>query len=84
VQTVEARDVRRLLESNVREPTLVLLAGTPQVVSAADLETDDYRGAMVIATQQDLVDQFDGSDISEREVERVAANLNVEINTLGG
>lgn len=84
MRTIEPQDVRRLLDSDVLEPTMVLVEGDAHVVPAGHLETDRYRGAMVITTRQDILDQFEGSDISDGDVERLTSTLNVEINTLGG
>jgi hypothetical protein len=82
VQTVQPQDVQGLLESSVLDPTLIMLDGAPRVVSASDLATDRYRGAMVVTTRQDLLDQFEGSRISDGDVERLTTKLNVEINPL--
>lgn len=42
--TVEAQDVRRLLDSAEDDAVLVLIEGRTEVLTPAQLESDDYRG----------------------------------------
>ncbi|GFG65239.1 hypothetical protein MKUB_27290 [Mycobacterium kubicae] len=82
--TVEAQDVRRLLDSAEDDAVLVLIEGRTEVLTPAQLESDDYRGAMQIATRQDVLARVGGTELSERELAEQAEDLDTAVRNLGG
>ncbi|MEV6715159.1 hypothetical protein AB0M48_24350 [Lentzea sp. NPDC051208] len=82
--TIDEDDLRRLLDSGLPDATLVLVEGRTEVVSARDLDTDAFRGALQVTTREDLLARFDGPDVTEPELERIAATLGSTVDNLGG
>jgi hypothetical protein len=88
--TISAEDVRRLLEADEPDATLVLSEGRVAVVPAADLESDRYAGALPIVSRADLLARDDlladdaGRELSEHELAEVAAKLDAGVSNLGG
>lgn len=82
--TIGAQDVRRLVTSDQQDPTLIVLEGAAHVVPATELDTDRYRGALVITSRESLLEQIAGQEPSDSELELLAANLNTEVDHLGG
>ncbi|MCX2946847.1 hypothetical protein [Lentzea sp. NEAU-D7] len=82
--TISEDDLRRLLDSGLPDAALVLVEGRTEVVSAQDLDTDAFRGALRVTTREDLLARFDGTDVTEPELERVAATLGSTVDNLGG
>ncbi|OBJ53108.1 hypothetical protein [Mycobacterium sp. 1423905.2] len=82
--TVEAEDVRRLLDSSDEDAVLILIEGRTEVVTPDQLESDDYRGALQIATRQDVVERAGGTDLSDREFAEQAEDLDTAVRNLGG
>lgn len=80
--TISATDVRRLLEADAADAVLVLVQGRTAVVSAGQLDTEEYRGALQVATRSDLGDH--GTELSEHELEEEAAKLDAAVANLGG
>ncbi len=76
-------DVRRLLDGD-SDALLVLIEGRTEVVGAAALDTDDYRGALQVVTRAELVEQAGGEELSDREVSEQAAALETAVSELGG
>ncbi|CDP86249.1 MULTISPECIES: hypothetical protein [Mycolicibacterium] len=81
--TISADDVRRLLASDVADAVLVLIQGHTEVVPAGELESDDYRGALRVASRSDLIKQAGGVQLSEKQMAEEAAKLDSEISNLG-
>ncbi|WP_030543412.1 hypothetical protein [Streptomyces albus] len=67
--------VRDLLRSPDRQPVLVLLEGREQVVPAAELDGDRYRGAVEIISRDDLTALLPDTDPSDHELTEVASRL---------
>ncbi|OBK09990.1 hypothetical protein [Mycobacterium asiaticum] len=80
--TIGADDVRRLVDS-AADAVLVAVEGRVEVVTPAQLESPDYRGALQIATRQDVV-RADDAELSERELAERAEELDVALRNLGG
>ncbi|WP_066900467.1 hypothetical protein [Mycolicibacterium houstonense] len=81
--TISADDVRRLLASDVADAVLVLVQGHTEVVSAEQLESDEYRGAMRVAARSDLIEQSRGAQLSEEQLAEEAAKLDSAVSNLG-
>ncbi|MGA5463340.1 hypothetical protein [Mycobacterium sp. NPDC050041] len=80
--TVSADDVRRL-QSAEGDAVLVLIEGRAEVVTAEQLTSDEYRGALEVITHGDLTARL-GDDPSDRELTEQAAILDAEVSELGG
>lgn len=81
--TVSVDDVRRLLATDVADAVLVLLQGHTDVIPAAQLESDDYRGALRIVSRADLISRAHGAQMPEQQMEEEAARLDSMIANLG-
>ena len=82
--TIGAEDVRQLLASPEASAALVVIEGRAAVVAPADLDSDDYRGALQVATRQELVQRVGHADLSERELAEQAEELDTAVRNLGG
>lgn len=82
--TVEVDDVRRLLDSAEADAVLVAIEGRVEVVTPAELDSPDYRGAFQIATRQDVLQRAGGAELSDRELAERAEELDVAVRNLGG
>ncbi|WP_156688819.1 hypothetical protein [Mycobacterium sp. Marseille-P9652] len=82
--TVDADDVRRLLGADEADAVLVLIEGRVEVVAPADLESPDYRGALQIATREDVLQRTGGTELSDRELAEQAKDLDSAVRNLGG
>jgi hypothetical protein len=80
---VTADAVRRLLAADA-DAVLVLVEGRVDVVTPAELDTEPYRGALQIITRDELVRGAGGEQLSERELEEQAAELDSAVSELGG
>ncbi|KNE80097.1 hypothetical protein AB0B04_13270 [Streptomyces xinghaiensis] len=76
--------VRDLLRSPDQQPVLVLLEGREQVVPAAELDGDRYRGALEIISRDDLTALLPEADPSEHELSEVADRLQTVAAERGG
>jgi hypothetical protein len=75
VSTVDVDDVKRLLVSDHEDPVLVLLQGKTRVIPAREQETEEYHGALFVASRSNLLDQVGDPGDSPPELERLAAIL---------
>ncbi|SDK00921.1 hypothetical protein SAMN04488074_10418 [Lentzea albidocapillata subsp. violacea] len=82
--TISTEDLRRLLDSDLPDATLVLVEGRAEVVTAQDLDTDAFRGALQVMTREDLRARLDGPDVTEPELKRIAATLGSAVDNIGG
>jgi hypothetical protein len=80
---VTADDVRRLLGAGT-DAVLVMVEGRVDVVTPAELDSDAYRGALQIITRGELVRGAGGEQLSERELQEQAAELDSAVSELGG
>ncbi|OBF12599.1 hypothetical protein A5730_03355 [Mycobacterium sp. ACS4054] len=81
--TVNADDVRRLLDSPDEQAALVAIEGRIDVASPAQLESPDYRGALQIATRQEVLERTGGAQLSEPELAEQAEELDTAFRNLG-
>ncbi|MCE6993566.1 hypothetical protein LZG04_01905 [Saccharothrix sp. S26] len=82
--TVKASDLRGLLTSDLPDPNLVLIEGRIEVVTVDDLDTDPFRGAMLLLSRTELLARGVDEDSSDDELERQAATISTAVNELGG
>ncbi|MFE9746140.1 hypothetical protein ACFYOT_14630 [Saccharothrix saharensis] len=82
--TVKASDLRELLTSDLPDPNLVLVEGRIEVVQVDDLDTDDFRGAMLLLSRAELLARGVDEDSPDAELERQAATISTAVNELGG
>jgi hypothetical protein len=82
--TIGADDVRQLLASQDADAALVVLEGRAAVVAPADLNSDEYRGALQVATREELVQRVGHAELSDRELAEQAEELDTAVRNLGG
>jgi hypothetical protein len=82
--TVSADDVRRLLASRAPDAVLVLIEGRTEVVTSAELGSPEYRGALQLATRDEVVRRAGGMELSDRELSEQAEDLDTAVRNLGG
>ncbi|WP_406815322.1 hypothetical protein [Mycobacterium sp. M23085] len=82
--TIGPADVRRLLDSPDADAALVVIEGRAAVVAPVDLDSPEYRGALQIATRQELVQRVGHAELSERELTEQAEELDTALRNLGG
>ncbi|OBG18811.1 hypothetical protein A5764_17820 [Mycobacterium sp. 852002-51057_SCH5723018] len=81
--TVKAEHVRRLLAAREPDAALVAIEGRIEVVTPAQLDSADYRGALQIATRDDVVQRTGGGELSDRELAEQAEDLDTAVRNLG-
>ena len=82
--TVKGSDLRELLASSVPDPTLVLLEGRLHIVQVDDLDTDAYRGALLLVSRQELLSRGVGEDSPDEVLEQQAAAVSTAVAEMGG
>ncbi|QIJ61105.1 hypothetical protein [Streptomyces sp. JB150] len=80
---ITSEHVKALLESDADEPVLVVVAGAAAVVPASALTDERWRGAAEVISREDLVARLDTDDASGRDLEAIAARLDVAVTQLG-
>ncbi|HEX5254190.1 MAG TPA: hypothetical protein VFW69_10010 [Mycobacterium sp.] len=58
--------------------------GRAAVVSPADLNSTEYRGALQVATRPELVQRIGHAELSDRELTEQAEGLDTAVRNLGG
>ncbi|GFG95859.1 hypothetical protein [Mycobacterium timonense] len=81
--TIGADDVRRLLAGQ-EDAALVVVEGRAAVVTPEELNSAEYRGALQIATRQELVQRIGRTELSDRELAEQAEDLDTAVRNLGG
>lgn len=81
--TIGADDVRRLLAGQ-KDAALVVVEGRAAVVTPEELNSAEYRGALQIATRQELVQRIGRTELSDRELAEQAEDLDTAVRNLGG
>lgn len=82
--TISADDVRRLIQaSELPGAVLVLIQGHTEVLSAEQLDSDEYRGALQVIARSDLIGRTQGAQMSEEQMTEEAAKLDSAISELG-
>ncbi|MGW0161736.1 hypothetical protein ACWDUN_20745 [Mycobacterium sp. NPDC003323] len=82
--TISPDDVRRLLASTDADALLVLIEGRTAVIAGAELDSDEYRGALTCASRRQLIDTLGSAEPTEHELAEQAAALDATIGNLGG
>ncbi|MEU4444434.1 hypothetical protein AB0K14_11675 [Actinosynnema sp. NPDC050801] len=82
--TVKARDLRELLTSDLPDPNLVLIEGRLEIVQVDDLDTDRFRGAMLLLSRAELLARGVDENSPDQELERQAAAVSTAVDELGG
>lgn len=81
--TVNADDVRRLLDCPDEQAALVAIEGRIDIVSPARLASPDYRGALQIATRREVLGRAGGARPPERVLAEQAEELDTALRNLG-
>ncbi|OBF61892.1 hypothetical protein A5753_17395 [Mycobacterium sp. 852002-51971_SCH5477799-a] len=81
---IGTEDVRELLASPDADAALVVMEGRAAVVTPADLHSDEYRGALQVATRQELVQRVGHAELSDRELAEQAEELDTAVRNMGG
>ena len=81
--TINADDVRQLLGTD-GDTVLVLIEGRAEVVTAGQLSSSEYHGALEIISRDELLKRTGGTEVGDRELEEQAAALNTAVDELGG
>lgn len=81
--TVKASDLRELLDSDLPDPNLVLIEGRLAVIPVDDLDTDRFRGALLLLSRAELLSRGVDEDSSDEDLERQAATISTAVNDLG-
>jgi hypothetical protein len=79
-RTVHGDDLRRLLDSELPDATLMMVAGSLTVVAGDDRAAS---GLEVISRRQ-LLDRLGDAEPTGDELDRQAANVSVAVDNLGG
>ncbi|MFT7837529.1 hypothetical protein Q5530_15410 [Saccharothrix sp. BKS2] len=82
--TVKGSDLRELLASSTPDPTLVLVEGGLHIVQVDDLDTDAYRGALLLVSRQELLARGVDENSPDEVLEQQAAAVSTAVNQLGG
>jgi hypothetical protein len=81
---IGTEDVRQLLASADADAALVVMEGRAAVVTPAELDSDEYRGALQVATRQELVQRVGHAELSDRELAEQAEELDTAVRNMGG
>ncbi|WP_407781253.1 hypothetical protein [Actinophytocola sp.] len=79
VRTVRGQDLRRLLDSDLPDPTLVLVEGRVEVVPG-----DRESGGLEIVSRETLLRRAGRSEFTDTELEQQSAMLSAAVDNLGG
>ncbi|MFC6090704.1 hypothetical protein [Saccharothrix lopnurensis] len=82
--TVKGSDLRELLASSTPDPTLVLVEGGLHIVQVDDLDTDAYRGALLLVSRQELLARGVDENSPDEVLEQQAAAVSTAVDRLGG
>jgi hypothetical protein len=81
--SVTKEDVRALLDAG-DDAVLIQIEGRTEVVTTANLDSPDYRGALQLATAADLPERLRSGDASDRDLEEQATTLSAAVDNRGG
>jgi hypothetical protein len=81
--TINTDDVRRLLAAEESDAVLVLVEGRTEVIGAGQLASEPYRGALEVASRDDVAKRL-GEAPSEHDLAEQASLLDSAVNELGG
>jgi hypothetical protein len=80
--TITSANVEQLFGSDADHPALILIEGRVDVVDADALRGPDYRGAMLVATRDDLAARAD-TEPDRHTLDELAAQLDANLTNLG-
>jgi hypothetical protein len=87
MELITAAHIRRLLDSDDDNPTLVVSEGQAMVIGRQEAETDDYAGALLVTDRRQLratVTDLDLEHASATDLQALAERLNAAVTHLGG
>jgi predicted polyphosphate/ATP-dependent NAD kinase len=87
MELITAADVRRLLDSDDDNPTLVVSEGQAMVIGRQEAEAGDYAGALLVTDRRQLratVTDLDLEHASATDLQALAERLNAAVTNLGG
>jgi len=87
MELITAADVRRLLDFDDDNPTLVVSEGHARVISRQEAEAGDYAGALLVTDRRQLratVTDLDLEHASATDLQALAERLNAAVTSLGG
>lgn len=79
-----ADDLRRLIDSDLPDASLVLVEGRLDVVKADDLDLDPYRGALLVVSREELLARSGGLPVTDARLDQIAATVGSAVDNLGG
>lgn len=82
--TIAAGDVRQLLGAGDTDAVLVLIEGHTEVIPAEELTSPAYRGALRVASREEVIARTGTADLSDHELAEQAESLDVAIRNVGG
>lgn len=82
--TVQFDCVKKLLAHKNSDAAMVLIQGRIEVKTPAELDTPECRGALHIASRQEVLDGAGTTDLSDREQAEQAESLDTAVRNLGG
>jgi hypothetical protein len=82
--TIAADDVRRLLGADETDAVLVLVEGHTDIIPAEELTSPAYRGALRVASRDEIIARTGKADLSDHELAEQAESLDVAVRNLGG
>ncbi|MDP7734265.1 hypothetical protein [Mycobacterium paragordonae] len=82
--TVQADDVRQLMAHEDPDAAMVLIQGRIEVKTPAELDSPDCRGALHIASREEVVGRAGAAELSDRELSEQAETLDTAVRNLGG
>ncbi|MGC2652718.1 MAG: hypothetical protein WA317_03740 [Mycobacterium sp.] len=82
--SIAADDVRRLLGAGDTDAVLVLIEGHTEILSAQELTSPAYRGALRVASREEVIARTGRADLSDRELAEQAESLDVAVRNVGG
>jgi hypothetical protein len=80
IGTVHGQDLRRLLDSDLADPVLVLQEGRAEVVPGDGRD----RSGLEIVSRAEFVGRAGRTTFSDEDLERQAARLSTAVDELGG
>ncbi len=78
--TVSGQDLRRLLDSDLSDPALMLHEGRIEVVAGADRE----RAGLEVVSREELLRQAGTTTFTDDELDQQATRYTVAVDNLGG
>ena len=82
--SIAADDVRRLLSAGDADAVLVLIEGRTEIIPAEELTSPAYRGALRVASRDEVIARTGTVDLSDHELAEQAESLDVAVRNLGG